>query len=609
ATPETTTTYTLTATSASGLCQQTGSVTITVLPADAEIVQGDSAFLCVGDSIFLDVVVEPSGADFAWSPDLFISSTTETSVQVWPPETTTYFVTVNTGSCQVTDSIVVVVDSLPYDLSITADPEKESYCEGEQILLTSPTYEPANFPGIEHLWDPTDGALTPDTFLNMVIIATETLTYVRTTTNRACSTMDSIEIVVTPVASMQVIPPDTVVCLGESVQLLATSDDPIEGYMWEGEILSCTDCPNPIATPTQPGPNEYNVTGEFGGCPVGASTTIQVIAPPAVTFPDSNICLGDDLVLNLTPSNFGTYQWTASDGSLDSNDPAPVVAPTQATTYFVTTSFQNCTFSDQITVEVSEPPVFDLTDVTSVCPFERVQLNLVEDPDADYFWSSDPEGFSSNEAMPVVTVTETTTYTLTIRKGACIEQASVTIEVPAPLAFNFPGPSLVCPGDAVQLNTAVTPDATYSWTFPGGSSSDPLFTPTVNETTTFFLNVTNTTPGGEICELDTAVTIEVVPAFALGVPSDMTVCPGTPVTFTATLEPPDANVEVEWIYAGGPQTGTSVNVTVVDTLDVLVTATDELGCDQQSGTFTVFTFNTIFVDSLNVFDESGGLIT
>ena len=72
-----------------------------------------------------------------------------------------------------TDSIWVQVDSLP-DLSIMADPEKDSYCEGEEVTLTSTTYEPANFPDIDFMWaNNLPGTQTPDSFLNLVFIAQE----------------------------------------------------------------------------------------------------------------------------------------------------------------------------------------------------------------------------------------------------------------------------------------------------------------------------------------------------------------------------------------------------------------------------------------------------
>ena len=44
---------------------------------------------------------------------------------------------------------------------------------------------------------------------------------------------------------------DTAICAGESVQLLL--DTPVDDITWLGdtESLSCTDCPDPVATPAE----------------------------------------------------------------------------------------------------------------------------------------------------------------------------------------------------------------------------------------------------------------------------------------------------------------------------------------------------------------------
>lgn len=153
-------------------------------------------------------------------------------VVVNPPVSTWYYATLTGPTCTVTDSVLVYVDSLP-DLSIMAMPAKESYCQGEEVKLISPTYEPENFPDIQLMWDnQIPGALTPDSFLNLIFIALETHTYVRTTTVHACASIDSIEITVVPATLIEIVPPVDSICPFESVNLMVVGPEGLTDFSW-----------------------------------------------------------------------------------------------------------------------------------------------------------------------------------------------------------------------------------------------------------------------------------------------------------------------------------------------------------------------------------------
>ncbi|MEK7257837.1 MAG: choice-of-anchor L domain-containing protein, partial [Bacteroidota bacterium] len=330
ATPDQTTTYTLIATGPFGQCKDTAEVTIEVVPADVEILTGDTAFICIGDTVALISTSTTNGVGQTWYPQVFMNQIEPGLVEVSPPVSTWYFTKLVVGACTIVDSVLVYVDSLP-GLEIVPEPNKPSYCQGEEVKLISPTYEPANFPGIDLEWiNPVPGSLTPDSFLNLVFIALEDHTYLRRVTVHGCTRIDSIFIDVVPVASMQVIPAIDTICPGESVQFSIDAEPGITDFSWSpSNGLSCTDCENPIATP--PGTTTYNVEGEFEGCPVGASATIIVSSPPQYAFPNPFACPGTNVTLNLQPDPNATYSWTSSDNSVTSNEAAPVATP------FVTT--------------------------------------------------------------------------------------------------------------------------------------------------------------------------------------------------------------------------------------------------------------------------------
>jgi gliding motility-associated-like protein len=389
ATPDVTTTYTLIGSSASGVCKDTAQVTVTVVPADVEILNPDTVFICLGNSATLNNVNSTAGVGVTWTPNFFLNQVNPQQVIVTPPVSTWYHATLNTGACIVTDSVLVYVDSLP-DLSITATPAKESYCQGEQVTLTSPTYEPGDFPGLELFWDAQiPGALTPDSFLNLVFNAIITHTYVRTTTVHACTSIDSIEIIVVPSTLISVSPPSDTICPGESVNLTVIGPAELTEFSWEPSGgLSCTDCPNPIASPNST--TVYNITAEFMGCPVGASTEIHVPSGPVFSLQDILICPGDQVLLNPINNPQATYSWTSSDGTLTTTEPTPTVSPTQTTTYTVTASVGNCVTTGSVTVTVAADFTVEISGETFICFGDELMLTANVTPNIPgliYSWT------------------------------------------------------------------------------------------------------------------------------------------------------------------------------------------------------------------------------
>lgn len=111
ASPNSTATWTVIVTSAQG-CQASDAVTVAVAPAP-EIVLAPSNVLCQGDTLTL----QAEGADlYTWSPNLFISSASGSTVQVWPTGTFSWTVTgsdLNGCSGQASTTVTVGAPPLP----------------------------------------------------------------------------------------------------------------------------------------------------------------------------------------------------------------------------------------------------------------------------------------------------------------------------------------------------------------------------------------------------------------------------------------------------------------------------------------------------------------
>ena len=160
------------------------------------------------------------------------------------------------------------------------------------------------------------------------------------------------------------------ICDGDAVLL---GGDPVPGvpgvvYTWTAIApattagLSCTDCPNPLAT--APGTYTLELTIPVTGgatCSTTDDVVVSTIFPPAADFagPDVTICKGETATLGLptvagysytwAPGNFltrnNTAQTTFQPGSLALPDPNPF-------TYFLTAEMEGCVFVDEIEATV-----------------------------------------------------------------------------------------------------------------------------------------------------------------------------------------------------------------------------------------------------------------
>jgi len=174
--------------------------------------------------------------------------------------------------------------------------------------------------------------------------------------------------------------PDQNYCpAGGPVQLNATGGST---FTWSPSTgLSCTTCPDPLATPTVT--TDYIVTSDLSAtCKNEDTVTVFVVPDFAMDAgPDDTICLNGSAQLNATTDiccGPYTYSWSPGTTLSDSTIANPIAAPTENTTYTVNiTSAAGCTIADILTVFVIgvAPVVTATTSRNIVCPGDTVQLN------------------------------------------------------------------------------------------------------------------------------------------------------------------------------------------------------------------------------------------
>lgn len=518
------------------------SVTVTPVSLTLTLTPVDTIRLCQGRSRTLQATVTPPGQLVNWSPlaGLQISPNSLGAIAT-PLESTAYTATVSLAGCTRTRSVYIGVDSLPDNLDI--QPADTTICQGAQVVLRSPVYEPVEYPDIEFLWSPLTGALTPDSLYNLVVQPTQTTVYRRITRNGQCADTSVAVVKVIPPAEMFVTPSDTTICPGQSVKFSLTYTPGVTDIKWEPPAgLSCTDCDNPLATP--PTSQNYSVSGEFQGCPVSAGASISLFPLAPLRFPaDIQLCLGEPVTLNEIFDPSATYTWTSTHPGFGAKtEPAPTFVPNQTATYYVTAD-NGCIRRDSVRIFVLSAQLSVQGD-TTICKNFSAPLRASATLPGSFVWINVNTGqvVANQPVVSAVKPNETTVYTVTYTYGDnCVltDQVTVTISGEAP-SIDFPSDRQICPGDTVLLNSGpVLPGAVYAWTANPpdaglqANNPQPLVSPKVN--TTYSVNATlgNCSVAQQVNIIANSATLSVTP--------DTAVCDSTLTTLMASGSAPNGS--------------------------------------------------------------------
>lgn len=271
ATPSVATTYTVTGTTPT--CSGTGTITINVTPIPTISLTPSDVTICEGDSTEIDA----SGAtNYAWAPNsnfYSLNTTTNTSVVVYPPTSTTYTVIGSMNGCN--NSAMVNVTVLP---KIVADAgPNDTICLGEKVTLHGTG-------GTTYMWAPSGSLATPTNSFTLASPVTTTLYTLTTSYGGQCPQTDTIRVVVNPLPSVNA-GKDTTIDVESSVVLAGFSNTPT--IMWDNaSTLNCASCITPVATPTTTttyilmGANQY-------GCESSDTVTIYVSQEYALYVPNA----------------------------------------------------------------------------------------------------------------------------------------------------------------------------------------------------------------------------------------------------------------------------------------------------------------------------------
>ena len=252
-----------------------------------------------------------------------------------------------------------------------------------------------------------------------------------------CHNVDSLATTVTvlPKPTVSVTAAQGTICIGGSTQLTATG---APSFTWSPATgLSCTNCANPVANPTQT--TTYTVSGTGANGCVG-TTLVTIIVEPVpvsvVTESTTNSCTGQLITFDGSlSSNVNTFAWTFVGGTpATSNTSVPVVSYSTVGTYTATlTTTNNCgsdnSYTKTITV-IQSPTVTVTPSSDTICAGDLVGVTITAGGASTYTWSPAAGLNVNNAATVIATPAQTTTYTVVgTAANGCPDSISVTITV------------------------------------------------------------------------------------------------------------------------------------------------------------------------------------
>jgi gliding motility-associated-like protein len=385
---------------------------------------------------------------------------------------------------------------------------------------------------------------------------------------------------------------DTALCSGGSAQLSVYGGSSFTWTALPGGSgigsLSCTNCNNPVATPTVT--TTYVVTSNLSSiCNQSTDTvTVQVAAGPALTItPDTTTCVNANLQLSVVanPTNQTyTYSWAPAANLNNANIANPTVSGLTNNTTFTVTVIPQGVLACQSTATVNVETLlgFDIANGdTAICDGESVQIIPIGgNPKYTYTWTPATNVSNPSIINPVITPAPPGVYPYTITAsfpGCPDSSQSLTITVdPIPQVTIEKDPYEVCLGDTVHLNATVSPAGvvyTYQWSPSADLDNGTIINPVFDGYASSNLTLTATSPNGCIGEDNTQ--INVIPVDFLLLQQDSEICPGDSVTLSVS-----GGVSYLWhpSYLVPDSTGLTNVVKPITTTTFWVTGFDNKGC-------------------------------
>ena len=357
------------------------------------------------------------------------------------------------------------------------------------------------------------------------------------TSNIGCQDSVSYSLTTFPVPDFE-IGTEPLICIGESTKLSPNilSDTTGITYYWlPSPDLSCTDCLETLASPSDTATFTFIVTNNLG-CSKMESIQVNVKPFPAPVIDltaDTTICADGIVQLKVSGGDMLTgYQWDESRAGLSCYNACinPIASPSESSTYVVSVTNQHgCISKDSVEVSVVNQAQEFAGDDRTICVGDTVQLNTTI--------GNNPTWLETNGLTctfcpdPIAQPSATTNYLVEVTTDeGCLIYDSVRVNIVTQEDISAGDPSTICIGEGIVLDGSGV--GTVSWSpsisLNDANSFSPEASPT--ELTNYIMTVQN----GD-CILSDTVTISVNTETEIST-EDITICFGDSINLSVIGE-------------------------------------------------------------------------
>lgn len=355
--------YTLTVSTSNG-CSVSGQMTVSILPDNAEMIQGNTSVCPDLSSVTYTVPSIKNATSYTWTlPVGFKSSTT--------PLSTTNSITVSILKTALSGNITVKgknsvgdgeISTLPINVNSipTVSLTNMNVKAGSSVQIT-PTVSYSGSGTLTYRWSPSKG-LNDSTIVNPIAsINQEVSTYTLTvTTPNGCSTVNQTTINILPADAGAIIGNQSV-CQGSTETYTVPIISGATSYSWSFKGVITVTTTNSITLDILSTTTSGNLTVKgVNGVGNGVSTTFPILVNkmPVINMTNKTVKSGGSIQLSPAVNYTGTgtlsYRWSPGKSLSDSTILNPTAIVTTATTYTLTVNVSNgCSTTAEMTVGIA----------------------------------------------------------------------------------------------------------------------------------------------------------------------------------------------------------------------------------------------------------------
>lgn len=440
ANPSSTTTYTITGTSSGCSASATATVKVGAIVADA----GTDRTICKGDPVQLNA---SGGSVYKWTPSTGLNNDGIADPIASPDITTTYIVTVSSGTCTDQDTVIVIVNPSP---ALTVEPTGITcfgLCDGKAAANVS-----GGTPPFTYTWS--TGSTLP--VCTNLCSGTYTLT-VRDALN--CKTSDTITIHESAASLVLTSQQKNLSCFGVcdgAAEIIASGGKAPYTYVWQST--------------GETSPGIQSLCSGIYTCSVKdankctASTSLTILQPSAIHITTGNATICPNTSVQLTAIGSGGtgtihFSWSPSASLSSSTGTTVTASPLTTTTYTITGADSTGCIGSAVAVVTVQQLTLITVKPDTICQGSSATLSA-EGADT-YTWAPATGLNTTTGNVVIANPTTTTTYTVSGSKNGCRTTGTANVTVnPAPVIAL--SPASICQGEDTVLIASGA--ETYVWT-------------------------------------------------------------------------------------------------------------------------------------------------